>query len=66
MCPEDIVKYLDPNIKQIYIIDDSCGKFSVDPSMINSWEREVSKNLSFFQLSISSVNNSEKHVYLKI
>jgi hypothetical protein len=39
MCPEDIVKYLDPNIKQIYIIDDICGKFSVDQSMINSWER---------------------------
>ena len=39
MCPEDIEKYLDPNIKQIYIIDDICGKFSVDQSMINSWER---------------------------
>ena len=39
MCPKDIVKYFDPNIKQIYIIDDICGKFSVDQSMINSWER---------------------------
>ena len=39
MCPKDIEKYLDPNIKQIYIIDDICGKFSVDQSMINSWER---------------------------
>jgi energy-coupling factor transporter ATP-binding protein EcfA2 len=29
MCPKDIVKYLDPNIKQIYFIDDICGKFSV-------------------------------------
>jgi len=38
MCPKDIVKYFDPNIKQIYIIDDICGKFSVDQSMINSWE----------------------------
>ena len=39
MCPKDIVKYFDPNIKQIYIIDDICGKFSVDQSMVNSWER---------------------------
>ena len=39
MCPEDIEKYLDPKIKQIYIIDDICGKFSVEQSMINSWER---------------------------
>ena len=39
MCPKDIVKYFDPNIKQIYIIDDICGTFSVDQSMINSWER---------------------------
>ena len=39
MCPKDIVKYFDPNIKQLYIIDDICGKFSVDQSMINSWER---------------------------
>ena len=39
MFPKDIVKYFDPNIKQIYIIDDICGKFSVDQSMINSWER---------------------------
>ena len=38
MCPKDIVKYFDPNIKQIYIIDDICGKFSVDQSMINLWE----------------------------
>jgi energy-coupling factor transporter ATP-binding protein EcfA2 len=37
--PKDIVKYFDPNIKQIYVIDDICGKFSVDQSMINSWER---------------------------
>jgi energy-coupling factor transporter ATP-binding protein EcfA2 len=36
-CPKDIV-YFDPNIKQIYIIDDICGKFSVDQSMINLWE----------------------------
>ena len=36
-CPKDIV-YFDPNIKQMYIIDDICGKFSVDQSMINSWE----------------------------
>ena len=40
MCPNDIVKYFDPNIKQIYIIDDICGKFSIDQSMIHSWERE--------------------------
>ena len=39
ICPKDIVKYFDPNIKQIYIIDDICGTFSVDQSMINSWER---------------------------
>ena len=39
ICPTDIVKYFDRNIKQIYIIDDICGKFSVDQSMINSWER---------------------------
>jgi hypothetical protein len=32
--PKDIVKFFDPNIKQIYIIDDICGKFSVDQSMI--------------------------------
>ena len=47
MCPEDIVKYLDPNIKQIYIIDDICGKFSVDPSMINSWDRVNRKILKY-------------------
>ena len=47
MCPEDIVKYLDPNIKQIYIIDDICGKFSVDQSMINSWERVDRKILKY-------------------
>ena len=39
MSPKDIVKYFDPNIKQIYIIDDILGTFSVDQSMINSWER---------------------------
>ena len=39
MCPNDIEKYLDPKVKQIYIIDDICGKFSVDQSMINSWGR---------------------------
>jgi ABC-type iron transport system FetAB ATPase subunit len=38
MCPKDIVKYFDPNIK------------------------EVSKNLSFFQISISFVNDSEKKI----
>jgi hypothetical protein len=32
------VKYFDRNIKQIYIIDDICGKCSVDQSMINSWD----------------------------
>ena len=47
MRPEDIVKYLDPNIKQIYIIDDICGKFSVDPSMINSWDRVNRKILKY-------------------
>ena len=46
-CPEDIVKYLDPNIKQIYIIDDICGKFSVDPSMINSWHKVKRKILKY-------------------
>jgi hypothetical protein len=35
ICPTDIVKYFDRNIKQIYIIDDICGKFYVDQSMIN-------------------------------
>ena len=47
MCPEDIVKYLDPNIKQIFIIDDICGIFSVDSSMINSWERVNRKILKY-------------------
>ena len=45
MCPKDIEKYLDPNIKQIYIIDDICGKFSVDQSMIISWEKVNSQIL---------------------
>jgi hypothetical protein len=39
MCPRDIVEYCNSNIKQIYIIDDICGKFSVDQSMIESWDR---------------------------
>jgi ankyrin repeat protein/energy-coupling factor transporter ATP-binding protein EcfA2 len=46
-CPKDIVKYFDPNIKQIYIIDDICGKFSVDQPMINSWERVHRKILKY-------------------
>ena len=39
MCPKDILKYFDSKKKQIFIIDDICGKFSVDKSMIESWER---------------------------
>jgi hypothetical protein len=37
--PEYIVKYLDPDRKQIFIIDDICGKFSVDTPLIDSWDR---------------------------
>jgi hypothetical protein len=37
MCPKDIVKYFDPNIKQIYIIDDICGKFSVIFKESHTW-----------------------------
>ena len=47
ICPKEIVKYFDPNIKQIYIIDDICGKFSVDQPMINSWERVHRKILKY-------------------
>ena len=47
MCPKDIVKYFDPNIKQLYIIDDIWGKFSVDQYMKNSWERVNSKILKY-------------------
>jgi ankyrin repeat protein/energy-coupling factor transporter ATP-binding protein EcfA2 len=45
VCPTDIEKYLDSNVKQIYIIDDICGKFSVDQSMIILWEKVNSQIL---------------------
>ena len=75
-CPKDIV-YFDPNIKQIYIIDDICGKFSVDQSMINSWENvnrrilEYSKDNKDFrvlgtcrlEISISSPFRKLRKIY---
>ena len=75
-CPKDIV-YFDPNIKQIYIIDDICGKFSVDQSMINLWENvnrqilEYSKDNKDFrvlgtcrlEISISSPFRKLRKIY---
>jgi hypothetical protein len=51
MTPKDIMKYFDPNIKQIFIIDDICGRFSVDQSMINSWERVQCQILARMRIS---------------
>ena len=74
--PKDIV-YFDPNIKQIYIIDDICGKFSVDQSKIDLWENvnrrilEYSKDNKDFrvlgtcrlEISISSPFRKLRKIY---
>jgi energy-coupling factor transporter ATP-binding protein EcfA2 len=60
MRPEDIVKYLDPNIKQIYIIDDICGKFSVDPTVLllpRQYDRQQSSIYpSYYKGNFSEAN----------
>ncbi|XP_071150486.1 ankyrin-1-like [Mytilus edulis] len=37
--PEEIRQYYNSECKQVFVIDDLCGKSSIDISLVNSWER---------------------------
>ncbi|CAC5384269.1 unnamed protein product [Mytilus coruscus] len=37
--PDEIRQYYNPECKQVFVIDDICGKSSIDICMVNRWER---------------------------
>ncbi|CAC5401621.1 unnamed protein product [Mytilus coruscus] len=36
--PEEIIQYCEPKNKQVFVIDDVCGKSTIDLGLINRWE----------------------------
>ncbi|CAC5401627.1 unnamed protein product [Mytilus coruscus] len=35
--PEDIIQYCEPKYKQVFVIDDVCGKSTIDIGLVNRW-----------------------------
>lgn len=41
--PEEVRQYYDPECKQVFVVDDICGKCSIDLNLVNCWGRQLTE-----------------------
>lgn len=41
--PEEVRQYYNPDCKQVYVIDDICGRSSIDLNLVNCWGRQLTE-----------------------
>ncbi|XP_076087735.1 uncharacterized protein LOC143058157 [Mytilus galloprovincialis] len=63
--PEDIIQYCEPKYKQVFVIDDVCGKSVIDVGLVNRWETvstDIKKIIDDHKIKI--LISCRKHIYL--
>ncbi|CAG2237667.1 unnamed protein product [Mytilus edulis] len=63
--PEDIIQYCEPKYKQVFVIDDICGKSVIDVGLVNRWETvstDLKKIIDDHKIKI--LISCRKHIYL--
>ncbi|XP_052080503.1 ankyrin-1-like isoform X2 [Mytilus californianus] len=63
--PEDIIQYCEPKYKQVFVIDDVCGKSTIDIGLVNRWTTlatDIKQILEDHKIKI--LLSCRKHIYL--
>ncbi|CAC5422313.1 unnamed protein product [Mytilus coruscus] len=62
--PEEIIQYCEPKHKQVFVIDDVCGKSTIDIGLVNCWttlSTDIKKIIKDHKIKI--LLSCRKHIY---
>ncbi|XP_052077128.1 ankyrin-1-like [Mytilus californianus] len=57
--PQDIINFRDPTTKQVFVVDDICGKEAINVSLVELWRDHSEKLAKIFEVNEESKNNHE-------
>ncbi|XP_071148684.1 ankyrin-1-like [Mytilus edulis] len=63
--PEEIISYCNPKYKQVFVIDDVCGKSTIDNGLVNRWQTWATNiQQVIWDHKIKILLSCRKHIYL--
>ncbi|XP_063414552.1 uncharacterized protein LOC134696615 [Mytilus trossulus] len=55
--PQDIINFRDPTTKQVFVVDDICGKEAINVSLVELWRDHSGKLAKIFEVNEEGKNN---------
>lgn len=55
--PQDIINFRDPTTKQVFVVDDICGKEAINVSLVELWRDHSEKLAKIFEVNEEGKNN---------
>ncbi|CAG2252420.1 unnamed protein product [Mytilus edulis] len=55
--PQDIINFRDPTKKQVFVVDDICGKEAINVSLVELWRDHSEKLAKIFEVNEEGKNN---------
>ncbi|XP_071135690.1 ankyrin-1-like [Mytilus edulis] len=62
--PEEVRQYYNPDCKQVYVIDDICGKSTIDINLVNCWERQLTEIQKILKVQrVKLLSSCRTHIF---